>query len=253
MRVICVFKNIPAAAILPILFFTESGCMQTAEWKVHYKKGQESRMSVLEIIGYASSLLVAVSLMMSNQFKLRIINFIGSAVFAVYGTLLTPPALPVTILNSLIACTNLYFLYKMSHRHEFFRTFPSVAGDPFVTHFMRIYAEDIKKFFPNFDWEKERKKDHSCIFLLRGANPTGIFIYEVRHKSVVVILDYVIPEYRDTKNADFLYTVLSDHFLNNGKTEYIAEHVYNKKHYNYLRSHGYKRYPGMPDVLLKPL
>jgi hypothetical protein len=210
-------------------------------------------MSVLEILGYASSLLVAVSLMMSNHFKLRIINFIGAVVFAVYGALLTPPAFPVVFVNSLIACTNLYFLYKMTRRKEFFRTFPIIAGAPFVTFFMRFYAEDIKKFFPNFDWDKERRKDPSCIFLLRGANPTGIFIYEIKRKSVVVLLDYVIPEYRDTKNADFLYTVLSDHFLNKGKTEYIAEDVYNVDHCKYLRAHGFKRYPGRPDVMLKPM
>jgi len=210
-------------------------------------------MSVLEIIGYASSLLVAISLMMSNHFKLRVINFIGSAIFAVYGALLTPPAFPVIFVNSLIACTNLYFLYKLTRHKEYFRTFPIVAGAPFVTHFMRFYAEDIKKFFPNFEWEKERRRDPSCIFLLRGANPTGIFIYEIRQKSVVVIIDYVIPEYRDAKNADFLYTVLSDIFLNKGKTEYIVENVFNVKHCEYLRAHGFKRDPGRPDVMHRPL
>ncbi|MDR2733221.1 MAG: hypothetical protein LBC99_01100 [Spirochaetota bacterium] len=206
-------------------------------------------MSVLEIVGYASSVLIAISLMMSNHFKLRIINFVGSVVFAIYGALLTPPALPVVCVNGLIACTNLYFLYKISRRKEYFRTFPIVAGAPFVTHFMRFYAEDIKKFFPKFEWEKERRNDPSCIFLLRGANPTGIFIYQVKQKSIVVLVDYVVPEYRDMKNADFLYTVLSDIFLYKGKTEYIVEHVYNIQHCKYLRAHGFKRDPKRPEIM----
>jgi len=210
-------------------------------------------MSVLEIIGYASSVLIAISLMMSNHFKLRVINFFGSAIFAVYGALLTPPALPVTIVNGLIAFTNLYFLYKMTRRKEFFRTFQIVAGAPFVTHFMRFYAEDINRFFPKFDWEKIKKRDPCCVFLLRGANPTGIFVYEIKGRSVVVLLDYVIPEYRDMKNSDFLYTVMTERFLDKGKAEYIVEDVFNAKHCKYLHSLGFRRDRSRPTVMFRLL
>jgi hypothetical protein len=210
-------------------------------------------MPLLEIIGYTSSVLVAISLMMSNHFKLRVINFVGALIFVVYGALLTPPALPVVAVNGLIACTNIYFLYKMSRRKEFFRTLPIIAGAPFVAHFMRFYAEDIKQFFPRFDWEKERRKDPSCLFLLRGANPAGIFIYEIRQKSVVVLIDYVVPEYRDMKSADFLYAVLTERFLEKGKTEYIVEDSYNVKHCKYLHALGFKRDPARPEVMSRPL
>jgi len=196
--------------------------------------------------------MVAVSLMMSNQFKLRVINLIGAILFTIYGALLTPPAIPVVIVNGLITCTNIYFLYKMSRRRDFFRTLPIIAAAPFVTHFMRYYAEDIKSFFPRFDWEKEKRKDPSCLFLLRGTNPVGIFIYEVRRKSVAVLVDYVVPEYRDMKNAQFLFTVLTERFLDKGKTEYIIEDIYNVKHCKYLRGLGFKRDPKRPEVMYRP-
>ena len=38
-----------------------------------------------EFIGYAASILVAFSLMMSSILKLRIINLIGAITFVIYG------------------------------------------------------------------------------------------------------------------------------------------------------------------------
>ena len=43
---------------------------------------------IYEIIGYAASLLVALSLTMKSLQKLRIINMIGAIVFIVYGLLI---------------------------------------------------------------------------------------------------------------------------------------------------------------------
>ena len=57
-------------------------------------------LDLYEIIGYSGSILVAVSLMMKNILKLRVINFFGASSFALYGYLVD--AYPVLILNSFI-------------------------------------------------------------------------------------------------------------------------------------------------------
>lgn len=68
-------------------------------------------MNVIEILGYAASIMVAISLTMKDIVKLRIINFIGCALFTAYGLMID--SWPVVLTNGFIACVNVYFLAKM--------------------------------------------------------------------------------------------------------------------------------------------
>ncbi|MBD1558752.1 hypothetical protein HC752_17610 [Vibrio sp. S9_S30] len=67
--------------------------------------------STVEILGYASSIMVAISLMMKDIVLLRVLNFIGCALFTSYGLMID--AMPVVVTNGFIACVNVYFLLKM--------------------------------------------------------------------------------------------------------------------------------------------
>lgn len=208
-------------------------------------------MSILELFGYVSSILIAVSLMMSNIFRLRVINLIGAFAFAVYGALIG--AAPVAVVNGFIAAVDVYYLYKMSRRREYFRTLEIVSYAPFLEHFMQFRAKDIAKFFPDFEWEKEKRKKPSCVFLLRDTTPVGIFIYQVRRNSVVVKVDYVIPEYRDMESARFLFMILGDRFHTNGQTEYLVESVRVETHRKYLVSLGFESDPARPDAMVRAI
>ncbi len=65
----------------------------------------------IEIIGYAASIMVAISLTMKDIVKLRILNFVGCTIFSIYGLMID--ALPVVATNTFIAVVNVYFLTKM--------------------------------------------------------------------------------------------------------------------------------------------
>ena len=73
---------------------------------------------VVEIIGYAASVLVAISLMMSAIVKLRIINLIGCIFFTVYGVIIG--AYPVAIVNGFIGLVNIYYLFEIFSSKEYF-------------------------------------------------------------------------------------------------------------------------------------
>lgn len=45
-------------------------------------------MSMVEILGYAASIMVAVSLTMKDIVRLRVLNFIGCALFTAYGLMI---------------------------------------------------------------------------------------------------------------------------------------------------------------------
>ncbi len=68
-------------------------------------------MSGVEILGYAASVLVAVSLMMGSMVRLRWINLAGALLFAVYGYILG--AYPVLVVNVFIAGVNLFYLWRL--------------------------------------------------------------------------------------------------------------------------------------------
>ncbi|KAB0465392.1 YgjV family protein [Vibrio kanaloae] len=67
--------------------------------------------NMVEILGYAASIMVAISLTMKDIVRLRVLNFIGCALFTTYGVMID--AWPVVATNGFIACVNIYFLAKM--------------------------------------------------------------------------------------------------------------------------------------------
>ena len=68
-----------------------------------------SKMNYTEWIGYLASLGVLVSFFMKDIKKLRMVNSIGCALFAIYGILLS--SIPVIITNLAILGVNIYYLF----------------------------------------------------------------------------------------------------------------------------------------------
>lgn len=64
-----------------------------------------------EYVGYGASVLVVLSLMMSNVTKLRWLNLCGCLAFTLYGVMIN--AWPVVITNALISLVNVYHLVKL--------------------------------------------------------------------------------------------------------------------------------------------
>ncbi|WP_194437170.1 YgjV family protein [Vibrio fluminensis] len=73
-------------------------------------------INMVEILGYAASIMVAISLTMKDIVKLRVLNFIGCALFTAYGLMID--SWPVVLTNGFIACVNVYFLVKMQQEKK---------------------------------------------------------------------------------------------------------------------------------------
>ncbi|MGC9403173.1 YgjV family protein [Vibrio genomosp. F10 str. 9ZC157] len=73
-------------------------------------------MNMVEILGYAASIMVAISLTMKDIVRLRVLNFIGCGLFTAYGLMID--SMPVVITNGFIACVNIYFLVKMQQEKK---------------------------------------------------------------------------------------------------------------------------------------
>ncbi|BDY03488.1 hypothetical protein [Ferrimonas sp. YFM] len=66
-------------------------------------------------VGYAASIVVAISLTMADIKKLRWWNLLGAALFVLYGWAIA--AYPVMLVNAFIVIIDAYYLVKI-YRHE---------------------------------------------------------------------------------------------------------------------------------------
>lgn len=164
---------------------------------------------IYELIGYLASILIAISLTMRSILRLRLINLLGAAFFTVYGLLI--PAYPVAFLNGLIVAINLYYLNEMRRSEDYFTLLQSRHDAAYLKMFLEFYAEDIRKFFPHFDLAPS--EGNLVWFVLRDLVPVGLFVAEDKgHGGLFVVLDYVIPGYRDLRPGEFLYEGQADRF-----------------------------------------
>lgn len=71
-----------------------------------------------EWVGYGASLMVALSFVMKDILKLRIVNIIGCFLFVVYGFLMPELriGLPIIITNVAIIFVNVYYLTRPTEK-----------------------------------------------------------------------------------------------------------------------------------------
>ena len=163
--------------------------------------------TVIEWFGLAASVIVAISLMMKNLVRLRLVNLVGSAAFALYGFLIQ--AWPVFFLNTFIVGVNAFYLWMMkrdSQKPETFGLLEISPKDPYVEHFVDFYREDIRKFFPSFTGISTDVPEVRLCFILRQTVPVSLVVYTKNTSGeVTILLDYAVPAYRDLKNARFFF------------------------------------------------
>ncbi len=206
-------------------------------------------MPVTEIIGYIGSALVAISLTMSNIWKLRWINMIGAVFFVLYG--LVVKVYPVVAVNAFIAVVDAYYLIEMARKKDFFSLMTvKNKEEAFLKNFLSYYSKDIFQFFPGFTID-DVQQPH-CIFILRNLMPVGLFVYVTKQDTVYINLDYVIPEYRDLKNARYLYKDRAKHFKNQGFGTFQMR-TESKEHARYLQKLGFSLSVSEPNLFTKKI
>jgi hypothetical protein len=190
---------------------------------------------IYELIGYAASLMVAVSLMMSSILRLRILNLIGAALFAVYGVLIG--SVPVAVVNTFIVGVNIYFLVRLFGAKELFRLLEVAPDSAYLNYFLQLTGDDIRRYLPEF---RELPPDALSVFILRDVVPAGLLVGERRTDgSLLIHLDYVLPNYRDFKVGDFLFRKQAGFFRHRGVSRLVAR-ASTRKHTSYLERMGFE-------------
>ena len=189
--------------------------------------------TILELVGYLGSFLVIISMLMTSVVKLRIINTIGSVIFAIYAQLIH--SYPTAAMQYCLIIINIVNLIKLLNIKKEYSVVKLNSQESFVQTFLSQNANDIKKFFPDFTMTK---KVCEVYFIYSGNTSVGILLGEKNEDaaSLNIHLDYTTPAYRDTSVAKFLFTYLQEQGISNFKVN--AENLV-PAHEKYLKKMGF--------------
>ncbi len=205
---------------------------------------------MLEWIGYLASIVIAASMLMNSIQKLRWVNMTGACLFSVYGFAID--ALPVGILNGFIVVINIYYLIKMYAGTDHFRLLEVRNDNKYLEAFLEFHQKEIKKFFPNFSFQPGMNKLN--ILILKNMSVAGVILaHEIDAKTLMIGLDFVIPEYRDQKPGKFVYNQNLYYFSKLGYEKLCTESQ-SKSHDLYMQKMGFiKGLSDDPKLLVKRL
>jgi len=206
-------------------------------------------IELIEWIGYLGSAVVAISLMMTSMIKLRWLNLLGSIIFTIYGLAIN--ALPIALVNFLIVGVNVVFMVKMYTKKDYFKILEIDSDSQYLSSFLEFYQDKISKEFPKFIHDTNNQM--TAILILRNMAIAGVVL--AREKSphaLDIILDFVIPQYRDFKPGKFLFVQNAKFFVEKGyKHLNVATDL--PKHQIYLRRMGFNISPQNDGQFIKTL
>lgn len=191
-----------------------------------------------EVVGYAASALVVLSLTMRSLLRLRLISLAGSATFLTYGVLIG--STPIVITNVCIAAINLWFLRK-----EFAVRMSGSADlgvsrirpdSPFLRDFVEYHINDICHFQPDFSMPVG--DDVVAMMLTREGLPAGLVVGHRDDTTLHIDLDYVLREHRDSRLGTWLYGTGSGVFREFGVRRLRADAI-TDAHEKYLTRAGF--------------
>ncbi|MGC8867211.1 MAG: hypothetical protein ACP5IO_01570 [Elusimicrobiales bacterium] len=177
-----------------------------------------------EIIGYIGSFVIALSLLMKNVLKLRIVNLFGALLFVMYGFMIKAHA--VWLVNLFIAIVDMYYIHRLKKELGHFRFVPMNYNE-LIEAFIKENIDDIKRYFPDVD--RKDLKSLSYYIIIRNFVFVGIFGYKkISDKSIMIEIDYIVADWRDFKNAVNFFAYLSSNpeFKNAILRTYSSNKIY---------------------------
>ncbi|MGD9703167.1 MAG: hypothetical protein AB7Q42_25050 [Acidimicrobiia bacterium] len=186
-----------------------------------------------EIVGYAASALVVLSLAMTSVVRLRSISLAGSLIFVVYGILID--SIPIVLTNAAIAALNIWFLRaELGLRRDLGGS--RIAADaPFLLDFIAFHLDDIRRFQPDFSMPSA---DELVLLLTRDGLPAGVVVGERHGTELELHLDYVLQAYRDSRLGHWLFGRGADVFRSAGISRLVTN-AGNEVHRGYLERVGF--------------
>ena len=186
---------------------------------------------IIEIVGYLGSALVIVSMLMTSVVKLRVINMIGSVIFAAYA--LCIHSYPTAAMQGALIIINIVNLRKLLNTKKEYSVVKQKGPQAFSDFFISQNKNDIKKIFPDF---VEVQAEDEVYLICNHSDCAGILVASKSDNTLTVSLDYTTPAYRDTSVGKFLYKTLKEEGIKKLRANAPVE-----LHARYLLKMGFKQ------------
>lgn len=161
---------------------------------------------MIELFGYLGSALVVVSMLMGSVVRLRVINTIGSVIFAIYALIIK--SYPTALMNFCLVSINIYHLVRLSNMGKHYSLIRMDRADGYLAYLLEYYRKDIIQYFPEFSVDN----DYDRVFgICCDSVIAGVLIGRQKQDELEVLLDYTTPVYRDCSAGKFLYEKLPDY------------------------------------------
>lgn len=194
--------------------------------------------TIVLLVGYAASVLLAISLLVNNDLKFRWLNTWGCIAFIVYGLMIQ--AFPIILTNSILLLINAVHLVKIYRKNENFDLLEFGRDDKLIQKFLSFHREDINSYFPDFD-QAETGNNISFV-VLRDLVIANIFVASVMEDGTALVkINYTVPKYRDYKIGKFLFQKEKQFLLSHGIQRLVYTRVFNMNHEAYLVKMGFEK------------
>lgn len=189
-------------------------------------------MSFWDIVGYASTVLILISFLMTSVVKLRIVSAIGSGIFVIFA--IATKSYPTAIMNFGVVLINIYFLVRLLKAEKLTTMLPISTDSAYLKEFETFYGADMQRFFPEVALQKDEAD--KAYFVYYDLVPVGLLLGKTQDDgSLRILVDYTTPKYRDSSVGKFLYNKLL-------KTEGYTALTFadpSEKHELYLQKAGF--------------
>ena len=194
--------------------------------------------TIASFVGYAASILLAISLLVTNDLKFRWLNTWGCLSFIIYGILIH--AFSIILTNTILLLINAYYLFKIYRTNENFDLLEFTVEDKLINKFLSFHQADIRNYFPEYD-PGDRKNNINFI-VLRDMVIANVFSASLMEDGTALVqINYTIPKYRDYKVGKFLFQKEKQFLLLHGIKRLVYTHVFNKQHESYLVKMGFEK------------
>ena len=159
-----------------------------------------------QIVGWAGSALVVLSLMQARVLRFRWLNLVGSVLATAFNAVFG--IWPFVAMNGVIAVINVYWLRRLvGERHDeaVYAVVEVAPDDAYLAHVMAVHATDIARFrspAPSADAGEGRL----AFLVVRGDETVGVvLVSDLGDGAGHVDLDWVSPRFRDFTPGEFVY------------------------------------------------
>ncbi len=181
------------------------------------------------------SVLVLASFLMSSVVKLRVVNSVGSLIFAIYALVIH--SYPTALMNVCLVLINLYYLRRLGNKENHYDLLNVANRESFLIYILEHYRQDIQKCFPGL--EVDLAQANWAYLVCCDASPAGIFLGREKDGVLDILLDYSMPAYRDCSVGRYLFEKLPLAGIRRMVYAGPAEH-----HVDYLLKMGFKKEAG---------